>query len=172
MTHSEFTAFWRTACQAHIEVRHGVNGEEHFSRVTLTYDPMIGAAAEIKEYFRQRKDFGGLQVLLINPVARYQDERNDAPRKYINFGIAVLDKPSDDGSDDIEACFDKTERITEELLGYALEKFELIEGFVELNASSGEPLADVDKRYGYKVDVTISLSAYNNLSYKPAQFGE
>jgi len=171
LKYSEYVDFFKTACEKHIEILH-TPSNKHFERIVLDYDPMMGSSPQIRAFISGKKrELKSPIVLLISYVARYSDERNDAQTKQMAGGIVVL-KPSAAGDfDGEEAVFDDCERIAAELMGYTDEKLVLPDR-LEWTGVVNERMHDVEGYSGVRFDFTIVVPAYNEIAYKPSQFGE
>lgn len=171
---SSYVDFFRVACEKHVEILHN-NPDAHFARITLNYDPLLGAQAQIAEFMTGRRlKLKEPIVLLISYQARYADVRDDNVVKALAGGLVVLKKVAPNDFDGEEAVFSETERIGAELLGYTDEKLDVNNTgqWLEWQRVASERLSDVAGYSGVRFDFEIMMPAYNEISWKPAQFGE
>lgn len=172
--HSSYVDFWRTACEKHVDIKHD-DPDAHFARITLTYDPILGAAAQVREFVSGKKfKLKSPIVLLTSYVARYGDGRDDNVVKVLSGAIIVLKPVSPNNADEEETVFDETEKIASELMGYADEKLDTdnTSQWLEWNRSVNERLSDVGGYSGTRFEFEIVMPAYNEIKWVPAKFGE
>ena len=145
---------------------------QHFARIVLTYDPLLGSNAQIKEFVGGKKfALKPPIVLLASYTARYSDNRGDNVVKSLSGAIIVLEPGERGDFNQEEAIYEKTERLASELMGYADEKLELPQ-YLEWNAAANERLANVAGYYGTRFEFNINMPAYQEIKWNPAQFGE
>jgi hypothetical protein len=172
--HSAYVEFFRTACVKHVDILHGVTND-HFARITLTYDPILGTAAQIREFVGGKKfKLKEPIVLLASYVARYADDRSDNVVKVLAGALIILKKVDSGNFNKEEAVFDATEKIGSELMGYTAEKLDTdnTSQWLEWQRVSNERLSNVDGYSGTRFEFEIIGPAFEEIKWVPGQFGE
>ena len=174
-THSTYIAYLQNLAEKHIEIKHN-NPDSHFARIMLDSNPFVGGHMQIAEFINSmRTKLKPPFVLAIGYSATYKDMRADNPVKKLECAFIIMDKVRLDDHDSEEEVYDRTERIGDEFLGYILEDYCENEeyGFVEINEMDNEKIAKVtaDNYFGTKFNFTIKVNVYDQLEFKPAQFG-
>jgi hypothetical protein len=177
MNHSEYTTFFRTIAEKHVDIQHSEE-ESHFSRVIVSGGPFRDVI--IEEFLNQlRSEIHTPFMLLESYDADYEDNRADQLMKAYHGAFILLDKPENDDFNSIEAVISNMELIGEDIMGYI--KNELRKPrpdstnrenyFVNMNDWTSEKVGKISNLfYGVRFDFTFRKTANSNLVYKPEKF--
>lgn len=158
----------------HVDVLHGIP-DAHFARITLTYDPVFGTAAQITEFMNGKKfNLKSPIVLLASYTARYADDSSDNVVKVMAGALIILKPVKPSNFDAEELVFDETETLGSELMGYADEKLDFNIGGQRLEWArvANERVSNIGGYSGTRFEFEIVGPAYEEIKWVPAKFGE
>lgn len=175
-SHSSYTAFFRTMAQRHKKIAHGVNGQMHFVRVTLSKHPLL-AEEDIKEFFRKvNNQLRFPALVLVAYTAGYNANNQDAKRKEFHGEFLILDKVKKEDFEDLEQKLDETEEIGEEIMGFLDEYYQDFpeQGILQWNEGQTEAIANMNMgnlagtKFYFTIDVPHQAQlAFNENAFHP-----
>ena len=125
-THSDFVALVRQLVTRHKAIRHReVDGQRRFVRAAISFD-LVQAQVDLQELdnmLRNQLAPTGPYVCLLSYEAQYADNGSDQHTKTCHGGLLVLDRPTPQDADSLDAVYSATEALGEQLQATLLRDF-------------------------------------------------
>jgi hypothetical protein len=170
MKNTDYTRFFDDITQNHTAIGNG-DGKNHFARIILNDD--ILAETNLSEFLSNLENIEFPFLILISYDHNYSQNESNNKTKHINGTFILLDKCEVDDYAAIDAIFDSTEEIGEDILGYLKEYYDrnITMGWVHIDEMKGEHIGPiVDNYHGSKFDFVIHEYTNRGLYYNPLKW--
>lgn len=173
---SDYNDGFEHACELHVDILHS-DSEKHFAVISLGRS--IFNNIDLSEFDDGlRSQLETPIVLLQSPIIKYKDNGGDSKeKKYVSALVVLKAIDKSDKYASRKLIWTDCERIGEELLGYAHEKFNKASFANFRNFDVGSIRGDFvgpvkNDYYGVRFDFDLELSGNTNLFYNGTKFGE
>lgn len=174
MNHSEYVELGRNLATKHKAIRHIEGNEDHFhfARIILSSDPIAGD--NIEEFIQSIRNKIKFPFLLWQAYDHtYRNDQADNIQKVYQGAFIILMNPEEDNFQQIEAAYDLSEEIGEDLLSYLKHDFasKISNRFIFMQDAAAEKLGPVIENFlGMRFSFAFQKTANKNLLYNPEKW--
>lgn len=143
-THSDYITFFRNIAANHTALLHNPPDRISFIRLISSGAP-FAKMLNVSEMLTKVRDIRPPFMLLESYDDGWMDQRSDNYLKKIEGAFVILDKPSDDGFDNIETTLNSTELIANDIIAFMKSYFAANLGSLKLDLNSlmGEKMGPI-----------------------------